>query len=111
MKKGLDKWFKAVTIHDTEYYNVCDCEDGSKIITFLANHEGRVFRLIFSKEDVARFNGAVAVETTIETKKAVKVHSSFPHQDQKPVVLPPIYPEQEEKVPPEEEFQGLFPGQ
>ena len=93
MRKGLLKWFKTVVLRDTEYYSVVDYNDGSKLINLLADQEGRVFRVILSKEDIDRiFLG----KDPIEIKKI----------SPKPVMLPPEQQESESV-----DIQDLFPGQ
>ena len=96
MMKGMSKWYKTVVHADTDYYNVVDFKDGSRLITFLADQEGRVFRVILSKEDIDRiFLG----KTPIEAKKK--------EQKEKPIMLPPSNPKSSSVV----DIQDLFPGQ
>ena len=105
MMKGLIKWFKTVVHADTEYYNVTDFKDGSRLITFLADSEGRVFRVILSKEDIDRiFLGKDPIE-------AKKVRELSPRQNQKTVAVPPSNPEPEDVVRETQALADLFPGQ
>ena len=54
MLKGMVRWYKTVVHQDTEYYSVTDLEDGNKVINLLADQEGRVFRVVLSKEDIRK---------------------------------------------------------
>ena len=104
MLKGLFKWYKTVVYQDTEYYSVTDLTDGGRMINLLPDSEGRVFRVILSKEDIERiFLGKEAIE-------AKKVHKSSPHQNQRPVMLPPSNPEQGDDAVRQTDFlAGLVP--
>ena len=111
MKMGLDKWYKTVTLRDTSYYNVFDYSDGSKVITFLADEEGRVYRVILSKADVARLNGALAETVEPKPNEATKAPEQSPRQSQKSVAVPPSGPLREDERPLGVDIQDLFPGQ
>jgi len=101
MQKGLLKWFKTVVYRDTEYYSVVDYNDGSKLVNLLSDQEGRVFRIILSREDVDRiFRG----KDPIEAKKVTPQH-------QKTVIVPPSNPEPEGEIPEMVDILDLFPGQ
>ena len=107
MKKGMDKWYKTAVHRDTQYYNVLDFKDGSKLVTFLADEYGRVFRIILSKHDMERLNGAVAIE---ESNAAKKGHGSSPRQNQRPLVILQSGQEQEGSHP-EVDILALSPDQ
>ena len=103
MLKGMVRWYKTVVHQDTEYYSVTDLEDGNKVINLLADQEGRVFRVVLSKEDIERiFLG----KEPIEAKKASE---SPQHQNQKTVIVPPSNPEPVGEILSTVDIQALFP--